>query len=146
MRHCPCACARGLSHVRLSMTLGTAAHQALSMGFSRQEHWSGLPCPPPRGLPGPEVELMSPAAPALAGRLPPSSPPLSVKFCQMSLQSFSAKGSCPESQAPFHCQASFCLGPRHGLPWPFSSWSLLKIVSLLFCYMPHDLGLSLVSS
>ena len=65
----------------------------------------------------------------------------SVKFCQMSLQSFSAKGSCPKSPAPFHCQASFCLGPRHGLPWPFSSWSLWKITSLLFCYMSHNLGL-----
>ena len=65
----------------------------------------------------------------------------SVKFCQTSLQSFSAKGSCPKSPAPFRCQASFCLGPRHGLPWPFSSWSLWKITSLLFCYMSHDLGL-----
>ena len=36
------------SHVRLCATPQTAAHQApLSMGFSRQEHWSGLPFPPP---------------------------------------------------------------------------------------------------
>ena len=36
------------SHVRLCATPWTAAHQApLSMGFSRQEHWSGLPFPPP---------------------------------------------------------------------------------------------------
>ena len=35
-----------------SATLWTVAHQApLSMGFSRQEYWSGLPCPPPGGLP-----------------------------------------------------------------------------------------------
>ena len=39
-----------LSHVRLLATLRTVAHQApLSMTFSRQEYWSGLPCPPPRG-------------------------------------------------------------------------------------------------
>ena len=34
------------SHVRLFVTLWTVAHQApLSMGFTRQEYWSGLPCP-----------------------------------------------------------------------------------------------------
>ena len=39
----------------------TAARQApLSMGFSRQEHWSGLPCPPPGDLPDPGRELASP--------------------------------------------------------------------------------------
>ena len=31
------------------------------MGFSRQEYWSGLPCPPPGDLPDPEIELRSPA-------------------------------------------------------------------------------------
>ena len=37
-----------LSHVRLLVTPWTVAHQAsLSMGSSRQEHWSGLPCPLP---------------------------------------------------------------------------------------------------
>ena len=37
-----------LSHVQLFATLWTIAHQApLSMGFSQQEYWSGLPCPPP---------------------------------------------------------------------------------------------------
>ena len=36
------------SHVQLSVTPETAAHQApLSLGFSRQEYWSGLPCPSP---------------------------------------------------------------------------------------------------
>ena len=41
-------CAQSLSHVRLSATLWTIAHQApLSMEFSRQEYWHGLPLPPP---------------------------------------------------------------------------------------------------
>ena len=54
------------SHVRLFATLWTVAHQApLSMGFSRWEYWSGLPCPPPGDFPHPEIELMSSAAPAL---------------------------------------------------------------------------------
>ena len=43
--------------VRLLATLWTVTHQApLSMGFSRQEYWSGLPCPPPRDLPQPRQE------------------------------------------------------------------------------------------
>ena len=41
----------------------TVAHQAsLSMGLPRQEHWSGLPCPPPGELPHPGMELVSPAS------------------------------------------------------------------------------------
>ena len=40
-----CVCAESLSRVRFFVTPWTVAHQAtLSMGFSRQEHWSGLPC------------------------------------------------------------------------------------------------------
>ena len=35
------------------------------MEFSKQEYWSGLPCPTPGDLPEPGIELMSPAAPAL---------------------------------------------------------------------------------
>ena len=39
------------------MTAWTVAHQApLSMGISRQEYWSGLPCPPPVDLPDPGIE------------------------------------------------------------------------------------------
>ena len=49
-------------------TLWTIAHQApLSMGFSRQEFWSGLLCPLPGDLPDPGIEPASSAAPALAG-------------------------------------------------------------------------------
>ena len=48
--------------------LWTAAHQApLSMGFSRQGYWSGLPCPPPQDLPDPGIEPMSLKSPVLAG-------------------------------------------------------------------------------
>ena len=54
-------------HVRLFAILWTIACQApLSMGFSRQEYWSGLPCPSPRDLPDPGVEPVSLRAPALA--------------------------------------------------------------------------------
>ena len=44
-------------HAQLFVTLWTVAHQApLSMGFSRQEYWNGLPCPPPGDLPDPGIE------------------------------------------------------------------------------------------
>ena len=44
----------------------TVVHQApLSMGFSRQEYWSGLPCPPPGDLPNPGIKPESPVSPAL---------------------------------------------------------------------------------
>ena len=57
------------SHVRLFATLWTVARQApLSMGFSRQEYWSGLPRLPPGGLPDPGTEAAS-LSPALAGGL-----------------------------------------------------------------------------
>ena len=54
------------SHVQLFVTLWTVAHQApLSLGFFRQEYWNGLPCPPPRDLLDPGIELTS-ASPVLA--------------------------------------------------------------------------------
>ena len=59
---------KSLSPVRLFETPWTAAYQApLSMDFSRQEHWSGLPCPPPGDLPKPGIEPTSLTSSALAG-------------------------------------------------------------------------------
>ena len=58
------------SCVWLFATPQTVAHQALlSMGFSRQEYQSGLPCAPPGDLPDPRAEPMSLKFPSLAGRL-----------------------------------------------------------------------------
>ena len=48
------------SHVRLFETPWTTTYQALSVGFSRPEYWSGLPRPPPGDLPHPEMEPASP--------------------------------------------------------------------------------------
>ena len=57
------------NHVGLFATLWTLAHQApLSMGFSRQEYWSGLQCLSPGDLPNPGIEPMFLMSPALAGR------------------------------------------------------------------------------
>ena len=62
---CACVCAQSLSCVQLFVTPWTVSHQApLSMEFSRQEYWSGLPFPSPGDLPDPATELLSPASPA----------------------------------------------------------------------------------
>ena len=62
LRLSPSAVLRRFSHVRFFPTSWTAAHQApLSMGFSRQEYWSGLPSLPRGDLPNPGIEPMSPA-------------------------------------------------------------------------------------
>ena len=63
----PCVCAQSC---QLFVTLWAVAHQApLSMGFPRQEYWSGLPFPPAGDLPDPGIKPKSPASPALlAGR------------------------------------------------------------------------------
>ena len=56
------------SLVQLFAILYTVAHQVpLSIGFSRQEYWSGLLCPPPGDLPNPGIEPTSLMSPALAG-------------------------------------------------------------------------------
>ena len=62
---CACQIASVMSN---SATPWTLAHQApLFMGFSRQEYWSGLPCPPPGDLSDPGMKPMSSVFPALAG-------------------------------------------------------------------------------
>ena len=66
-------CAQSLSPVWLFATPWTVAHQApLPMGFSREEYWSGLPCPSPGHLPNPGIEPRSPAlqADSLLSELP----------------------------------------------------------------------------
>ena len=80
---CLCLVAR-FNRVRLFLTPWTIAHQTpLSTGFSRQEYWSGLPCPPPGDLPDPGIKPASPVSPALQvdslsieppGKRPPPTP------------------------------------------------------------------------
>ena len=57
--------------LQLYLTLGNpwtvACLAPLSTGFSKQEYWSGLPCPPPGDLPHPGIESVSLASPTLAG-------------------------------------------------------------------------------
>ena len=62
-----------ISHVQLCVTPWIiACKPPLPMAFSRQEYWSGLPCPPPRDLPDPGTE---PGSPALQADYLPCEPP-----------------------------------------------------------------------
>ena len=70
------------SQVWLYVSLWTAAFQApLSMGFSRQEYWSGLPCPPPGDPPSSGTESASPRLPALTGGLFATSTIWGARLC-----------------------------------------------------------------
>ena len=73
---------KSLSRVRLFVTPWTVAYQASpSMGFSRQEYWSGLPFPSPGDLPDPGIQ---PGSPALEGDTLTSEPPgKPCKFSQI---------------------------------------------------------------
>ena len=78
VRICELSC---FSRGRLFAALRTVPCQApLSMGFSRQEYWSGLTYPPPGDLPHPGIELGSPAlqADSLSPELPRKPKPLPV--------------------------------------------------------------------
>ena len=69
---------KSLSRVQLFATPWTVAHQAPpSMGFSRQEYWSGLPFPSPGDLPDLGIE---PRSPALQADALTSEPPGKPKF------------------------------------------------------------------
>ena len=80
------SCAPSLSHVCLFVTLGTVPCQApLSLEFFKQEFWSGLPFPPPRDLPDPGIQPVSPDSSTLAGgfltTLPPGKPQAGIILC-----------------------------------------------------------------
>ena len=80
---------KSLSHVRLFATPCTVAHQAPpSMGFSRQEYWSGLPFPSPGDLPDPEIEPRSPAFQADALTSEPPGKPYLLKAQPKCYQKF----------------------------------------------------------
>ena len=78
------AAAKSLQSCPTFCDLWSIAHQVpLSVGLSRQEYWSGLPCPPPEDLPNPGTEPASLKSPALAGRF----------FTNISMYMFSHCGS-----------------------------------------------------
>ena len=84
---------------------GVAPWATLSMGFSRQEYWSGLPCPSPGDLPNPGIEFWSPELWA---------------------------DSLPSEPAGENCSLIICnLNPAGVLIW----WSSLFVLSFLFLFV-----------
>ena len=65
----------------LCCSMDVAPQASWSMGFSRQEHWSGLPCPPSGDLPDAGVESTAPVPRALAGRFFTAEPPGKPGLC-----------------------------------------------------------------
>ena len=64
----PCVCAKSLQSCLTLLVPETVVHQTpLSIGFSRQEYWNGLPCPPSEDLPDPGIEPQTLMSPAFAG-------------------------------------------------------------------------------
>ena len=114
-----------LSHsvVSNSVTPWTAARQTpLSMGFSRQEYWRGLPCPPPGNLPQPGTEPTPPVAPAWqADSLPLSHQESAQRHHAISVTVASQEvlqlcsHTCSGSSRPFaflYCIGSLLLGQK----------------------------------
>ena len=103
-----------LSHVRLFATPWTVAYQALpSMGFSRQEYWSGLPFPSPGDIPNPGIE---PGSPALQTDALPSEPPGKPENTEVGSQSL-LQGIFPtqeSNQGLLHCRRILYQLSYHG--------------------------------
>ena len=91
---------KSLSHVRLFRTPWTVAYQTPpSMGFSRQECWSGLPFPSAGDLPDPEIKTGSPALQADALQSDPPGKPHRLASDQIR----SVAKSCPTLCDPMNC-------------------------------------------
>ena len=116
-------CVYMLSHfscIQLFLTLWTVAHQApLFMGFSRQEYWSGLPCPPAWDLPNPGIELRSPQLQAVS--LLSQTPGKRYRCVSCLYQLSSVTQSCPTLCDPMDCSTPG-LPTHHQLPCPLSHW------------------------
>ena len=83
------------SHVQLFVTPWTIAMQTpLFMEFSRQEYWSGLPCPPPGDLPHSGIDHRSLTSPALVGRFLTTSATWEVPSVQYSIVNYSHHAIC----------------------------------------------------
>ena len=82
---CVCECARTYAQIQLLVTTWTVTHQApLSVGFSRQAYWSGLPFPTPGDLPDPGIK---PGSPVLIGRFFITVPPEKPRLFQLQVLS-----------------------------------------------------------
>ena len=115
-------CAQSPSHVQFYVTLWTVACQApLSMGFFRQEYWSGLPFPPPGDLPSAGIKPTSLASPALQVDFfaaEPTGKPMHKHY------------SLPAHNYSFHFQSSFLLFKSQTLPYLHHMLLMYVLLSL----------------
>ena len=109
-----CVHALSLSYVWLFATPLTVTHRGpLSMGFFRQECWGGLPFPPPRDLPNPEIEPASPALHLLQADSVPAEPlgkPHSILNI-LYYTIYTSPLSCPTSHPSSQHSDTMYLGP-----------------------------------
>ena len=101
------------------------------MGFSRQEYWSGLPCPPPGDLPNPGMEPRSPTlqADSLPSE-PPGEPKLMHRFSSVQSLSRVQLFVTPWTAA---CQASLSITNSQSSPKPMSIESVMPSNHLILC-------------
>ena len=125
---------KSLSHVRLFATPWTVAHQVpLSVEFSRQEYWSGLPFPSAGDLPEPGIEPLSPALQANLSK-PPGAPAANCNIS--SVQFSSVTQSCPIICDPMN-HSTPGLPVHHQLPestQPMSIESVMPSNCLILCH------------
>ena len=129
----------------LFAALWTAAHQAaLSMEFSRQEYWSGLPCPPAGDLPDPRIEHRSPALQADSlwtelSRKPSISSPnwcFSWSSHQNNINTFKCLVLCREQAfCPHSCWDSDAMKLLAKLPCPGEALQQPRPLASAACYL-----------
>ena len=123
------------SSVWLFATPWTIAHQALFIGFTRQEYWSGLPFLSPADLPQPGIKPASPMSPALAGGFFTASATGEAPLTHI----YDCTSSLTFSSVQFSSVQSLSHVPFFATPWTAvckaslsttNSWSLLKCMSI----------------
>ena len=125
-----------LSCVRFFATPWTVTCQApLAMGFSRQEYWSGLPCPPEGDLPNPVIKPASPVSSALQADSLPSEP--SGKSTEVGCHALWLNSYHQLMAIDLKCTVS----PLHST-YKLSSWELSK----MWTSVPSTSGLSEIAA
>ena len=123
------------SHIQLFATPWTVAHRVpLSMGISRQEYWSGLPCPSSGCLPNLGIESMSLKSPTLVGRFFTTSATWEVLLCHQfsSVQLLSCIWLFATPWITAH-QASLSITNSQSLPKLMPIKSVMPSSHLIFC-------------
>ena len=133
-----CVCVQSLSCVQLFATPWTIACQApLSMGFFRQEYWSGLPFPPPGDLPNPGIELVSLVSPVLAGGFFTTEIPGKQPFQDLLSSNFRVNNTVLLlTVITLHATSPELIHPVTGSLYPLYTYSFLQ-KSLSLCLQPH---------